>query len=683
MKKKRFLFLVILVVGIKGTAYCQVSEAKKEMAMFNYSRAIVTLQKMLTRKNGPASLEGMLLLAECYRKQNLSIEAKTWYSRALASGAGDPIDYYNYAQTLRISGDYTMAKQYFLRYDSLVPGATEGRLYAGFCDSALVWQEWKPFYEIRNAGAVNSPESDFGAVFFNEGILFASDRAGRTEAFERYPWTGNGYLHIYCSRLVSSTDIFNLFNPAKPELGSFNSEYHDGPLSFNGCRQEVFITRTLLHSDKGRKDPGHIHTHLLKLFTSSLTDGKWSKPAPFFLNSDEYSVGHPALSGSGDTLVFASDKTGGYGGTDLYEIFRREGRWSEPLNLGAGINSPGNEMFPFLASNGDLYYSSDGLPGFGGLDIYISKRKKDQWTLPMNMGQPLNSSFDDFSISFSFQEKAGFFSSNRPGGKGSDDIYCFRTLPEIRPTLPTELFISGCVKDKITLAPIVKATVFILDHSLGKVFVTKTNRDGFFRIPVTSGINYTIKAAKESYLSDCVSLSTTISFGKEGLILRDLLLDSLELNKVFKVENIYYDFDSWNIRQDAEPSLDNLVKIMRENQVNVELGSFTDCRGSVEYNMTLSHRRAVSAVQYIISRGIDSTRIIANGYGKSQPINQCNCDKNLPCTESEYRANRRTVFKIIGWIKSPVMNKFSVEKFHEGEIIDISIFPETYFDICE
>jgi outer membrane protein OmpA-like peptidoglycan-associated protein len=244
--------------------------------------------------------------------------------------------------------------------------------------------------------------------------------------------------------------------------------------------------------------------------------------------------------------------------------------------------------------------------------------------------------------------------------------------------------VSGCVKDKTTLEPIPDATVFLLDIERGQVLIIKTNEKGCFRTPVKKGRPYACKAKKSPYLPDCLSFRIDTLIRQIDLsIPRDLLLDKLEMNKRFTLENIFYDFDKWNIRPDAEPSLNNLVRILKENLFSVELGSHTDCRGSEEYNRILSQKRAESAVRYIVHQGIDPGRIIAKGHGKSQLINRCNCAAGKECTEAEHQVNRRTEFRIIGLSDQKINPPYEPDSFKAGEILNVRELPEEFFGKCK
>jgi len=677
---QRIMITLFISIFIVSSAAAQIKTAKNEMSLYNYSNAVTLLQNALKAKDLDTKREATLLLAECYRKQNDIPNAKIWYGKAVELGDTNPNSLYYYAQSLRSSGDYGEAKKMFLKYDSAVPKDPRGETYANYCDSALVWMRRIPHYEIQNVPHVNTPQSEFGAVFYNKGIIFASDRLLTKQEVKTYGWTGNSYLRLFFTELSPAGQNLKPGEP-QPFQGLDGQSWHNGPASFTGDNSEIYFNRTLLKTDQGKKDDNLIKTHLLKIFTSSLVDGKWSQPDPFFLNSNAFSVGHPAISPDGKTLCFVSDMDGGYGGTDIYMCKREDGKWSELVNPGATINTFGNEMFPYIAENGDLYFASDGLAGFGGLDLFVTRKTLGKWTNPENLGQQINSSYDDFSLATADTCKSGFFSSNRPGGFGSDDIYLLTPIPPIPP--PSPHFISGCVKDKTTLEPIPGATLFLLDISLRKVFVMKADQKGCFRTPIDKGKPYSIKATQTAYLPDCLSFMIDTMNRRNDLLVRDLLLDKLEMNKIFTLENIFYDFDRWNIRPDAKLSLNNLVRIMKENPVTIELGSHTDCRGSDEYNKVLSQKRAESAVLYIVTQGIDPTRITARGYGKSQLINRCNCSKGVECNETEHQANRRTEFRIVGLSDQKTNQPDETDHFKVGEIISIKSFDDGFFGECK
>ena len=706
---RRILLTILIASGLAFQVSGQIKSAKSEMALYNYAKAVDILHQVILKNDPKTKPEATLLLADCYRLQNDMQNAKIWYLKAIKLRKVEPITYLYYAKALRCTGDYLAAKKMFLRFDSLNPQDPRGKIYASFCDTAMAWEGNPYAYEINDVKTLNSAKSDFGAVFYNNGVMFATDRILNTEDDKKYGWTGNGYLRLVFSKPKSPDDLFGDFTIPAPAPEFMNKGYHDGPASFNKAGDEVFITRTMQAKDKGKKDPGRIRTHLLKIYSSKKTGDKWSEAKPFFFNSNKYSVGHPALSPDGSSLYFVSDVDGGYGGTDIYVSSRDGEKWNPPVNLGTKVNTFGNEMFPVVADNGDLYFASDGLPGYGGLDIFVTRKVNGDWMTPTNLGKPINSSYDDFALSTYKSDSVGLFSSNRPGGRGSDDIYNFKLIGQapqpgqpaqpvaaVKPAGKTEtpqmlpaasaartpVYVSGCVKDKNTMAPVPAATVFMLDEVKNKVVVHKANTEGCFRTLAKRGTPYTFKAMQTGYLSDCVPfVSDTLNPQTEVSLSRSLFLDKI-MNANLHVDNIYYDFDKSFIRPDAEPTLNSLIKIMTVNPVKVVLGAHADCRGSFEYNVPLTKRRAESAVQYLVQRGIAASRITAEWYGKTRLTNNCNCAEGVNCTEAEHQANRRTEFRIIGGGTNPMEPVFNLDRYKEGDTLEIRLFPADFFRNC-
>jgi outer membrane protein OmpA-like peptidoglycan-associated protein len=681
-REKLFLcFSILMVLNLQTIG--QMKIAKKEMSLYNYSSAILALQKCVTSRDSAIRPDAAFMMAECYRKQNDPFTAKIWYSKAMEWGNKDPEILYYLAQTMRTLGEYGTARTLFLKYDSLSPHGKSGGIYAEYCDSSVIWTRTKECFEISDLTNLNSSQSEFGTTFYPGGILFASDRFVRKQE-HKYDWTGNSYLKLYVSSLVNNDSSVKVYTDPEP-FGLFKeTNWHDGPASINRQNNLAFINRTLIYGDKGKKDGRLTRTHLLKLFSFSKKDGKWTGPNPFFLDNDEYSVGHPALSPDGDTLFFVSDMPGGFGGTDLYYCTMESGKWSAPENLGQGVNTTGDEMFPYYDKTGNLFFSSDGLPGLGGLDIFITYRSGSSWGRPKRLELPLNSSFDDFSLATEDGGNTGFFSSNRPGGMGSDDIYTFTRISASAPTQPpSPILLSGFVKEKTSKKPIPDATVFIFHTEKREVRILKTDKQGYFSAPVEKNNTYVVKAMKSGWFPDCLLTRTELS-SQVGItsLPRDLLLDKLDPERKIVLKDIFYDFDKWDIREDAKPSLDQAVLIMLQNPVNIELGSHTDCRGSAEYNRILSQKRAEAAVSYIIGKGIDPSRITAKGYGEEQLMNNCNCLAGVKCTETEQQENRRTEIRITGIIDKEFMPKFDPDSYKSGDTLNEEQLPSGFFEKC-
>jgi outer membrane protein OmpA-like peptidoglycan-associated protein/tetratricopeptide (TPR) repeat protein len=683
MRKTRLLTIVmVLLLGV--AAQCQpIEQAKKLMLAYNYTKAITLLER--EARYAETRDQAAPLLAECYRMQKNFAGMRAWYSESVKLPGVKPESFLYYGQALQSTGDYYKAKEMYLEYARRNPSDSRGLMYAAACDSVNgPWLKTPALFDVKNATNVNTTASDFGPSVYANGFTFASDRRQDLMENNKYGWTGNNYLDLFYAEPKTKGDFYNEISTPKSMKSHFNQEYHDGPASFANNDQLAFITRTF--KDKAKREDG-FRTNLLKMFYSEKADGKWSAFKPFFLNSEDYSVGHPALTPDGKTLYFVSDMPGGLGGTDIWACKKEGDKWGTPKNLGSPVNTSGDEMFPEVAPDGSLYFSSNTLPGYGGLDIFKTRLVDNQWKTPVNLKSPANSSYDDFAMAWSSNMQTGLLSSNRPGGVGLDDIYSFNKLPEPEPVIPPEpkkpALVSGYVKDKTNMQPVANATVFMWNKCSGKVFVAKTDANGKYTVPVEEACNYLVKALQKSYMADCLPITyDKIEPGANLTIPSDLLLDKLTVTKSWKVENIYYDFDKWNIRMDAKPGLDKLVSIMKENPITVELGSHTDCRGTFEYNDRLSQRRAESAVQYIVSQGIDAGRITAKGYGEHQLTNKC--ADGVKCTEAEHQLNRRTEVRVTDLkVETPENEQFDGSKYKAGELLDVKSLNNDFFLPCK
>ncbi len=670
MKSQYFTIIILAILTAWGakTFGQSVKKADRRVTFYEYAVAIPVLEKII-EKDKDGKQEAMEMLADCYRLTNDADKAADIYSKVIKLDSINPIDYYYYGQVLRTLGKYKEAKKQFLKYAELVPDDPRGAQFAEFCDEIESWNQSAPENLVHNIASLNTENSDFSPVIYKNGVVFSSDRKMKKYLNPIYDWTGAPYLNFFFAGKDTTAPAYD---PSYAEAESFsnklNDEYHDGTATFNSTGDVIYFTRTI---KKGVKDEDKIITDRLKIYTSRQENGKWTKAEPISLNNDNYSIGHPALSPDDKKLYFVSDMPGGYGGTDLYvsEWSDENEDWGEPKNLGPVINTPENEMFPYIHKDGTLYFASAGHLGYGGLDIFYAKQENGEWTKPVNMMAPMNSSYDDFGVTFVPGMGIGLFSSNRPGGAGKDDIYAFEGLVKMNGK------VLAC-ENGINCLPLENATVFILNKSTDKVSVIKTDAGGNYNLKVSPRADYAIKASKEGFFSDCSSIKT----GNKDLTVRDLMLEKPKAGKVFTVDNIYYDFDKWFIREDAKPALNNLVRIMQESPITVELSSHTDCRGSDEYNMKLSQKRAQSAVDYIIENGIDSDRITAKGYGESKPV--VVCDPCLSCTEEEHQLNRRTEFKIISVTPEPPPKEIDEAKYLNGKVYERGSFSKEFFEGC-
>ncbi len=405
----------------------------------------------------------------------------------------------------------------------------------------------------------------------------------------------------------------------------------------------------------------------------------WSTPEILPFTKEQVNYSHPTLSEDGQIMIFASDAPKGIGGYDLYATRHLSGQWTQPVLLSDRINTVGNEMFPTLYRD-TLYFSSDHLPGLGGLDLFKTYQRSDNsWYPPQNMMPPVNSGGDDFALTlqpardqYKNNIMEGYFSSSRPGGMGSDDIYSIRYDPSKEHLVLDNqrkdenkikeaeniLLLEGTVRTPVYAEPGNPNSARMGQEPLDSVririqmgyrdTVMMTGTGGRYRDTIAYDTTYEISVSKEGYLSSSRTIQTRdlpeTESGRQTII-ADFELDKIYLNREIVLQNIYYDYDKWNIREDAKPTLDSLANILKWNpEIQIQLSSHTDCRGSIEYNRDLSQKRAQSAVDYIISTGIDADRLSARGYGETRPAVDCPCSD---CSEEQHQKNRRTTFKVI------------------------------------
>lgn len=680
--KKLYLLIIVALLIAQGVIAQPDARARKSMNLFNYTKAVKILKRAAKKEKYRET--AIPLLAECYKMQRDVANAKEWYAQAVTLPNATANTWFDYSSALIQAGEYAQAKTALASMAKIAPADPRLKLNTALCDSVMVsWKDHAPLFEIKTLPNVNSEASDFGPSFFSNGFTYATDRESNVLDERSYGWTGRGYVKMLFTKPETTGDLLGNIRYPKSLKGFFNETYHDGPAYFAG---DSVVAFTRSFRDRNAKKIDNVRTDMLKIFYASRVNGKWGELKAFYLNSPDYNVGHPAFTADASTMYFVSDMPGGQGGTDIWMCKRQGSEWGKAFNLGSAVNTSGNELFPSLKQDGSLYFASDGLPGYGGLDIFRTHMTDGKWSTPQNLYAPLNSSYDDFAIAWMPGTVYGMFSSDRPGGQGWDDIYAFKKLPEPPAPVKEEQLpagIAGFVKDKTTMQPMANATVFVLNDKTGEVIVLKTDNNGAYSLSIPTPELLLVKAMSQRYISDCLNWSAeNMKAGETRNASRDLLLDKLVVSKSFKVENIYYDFDKYDIRPDAEPPLDNLVRIMKDNPINIELSSHTDCRGSFAYNDKLSQRRAESAVKYIVDQGIDAARITAKGYGEYQLTNRC--ADGVKCTEAEHQANRRTEFKVISTtVEQPKEQPFNSDTYKSGDKLDRSQLPADFFMQCK
>ena len=613
----------------KDFAYVKTSEVLLEVANKGYKSAEL-FQK----------------LANSYYFRNDMENAAKWYGELFTmNDVIDPEYYFRYAMALKGIEDYKESDKWMKKFNELKPDDMRGRAFLSKVDYKSNIEELsRDDIEPHNL-EINTELSDFGTTEYENGIVFASARGGG----RKYRWNEEPYLDLYSAEKTESG-----FGEAKEIEGKVNTKYHESSAVFSPNGKYMFFTRNNFYRLKYKEDGTGVNR--LQLYRATLSeDGTWDEIHKVHFNSEDYSVAHPTLNLTGTRLYFASDMPGTFGQSDIFVVdVNDDGTLGKPENLGPSINTEGQESFPFMDTSGNLFFSSTGFPGLGGLDVFKSEELDQKVeggsnrNSPIeNVGKPVNSSADDFGYYENLVTKRVYFSSNREGGKGSDDIYTFE-VPEC------EQLVFGTVQDSKTDELIPNATVILFDGE-GKEIERKTaGEDAAFEFELDCEMEYLIRGEKETYISDEKRFTTPKK--KQELQLQLLLeKDVQEINpcddlaKILDIPIIYFDFDKSNIRYDAEIELQKVLAVLNKYPtMNIDIRSHTDCRGPADYNEKLSDRRAKSTRQYLIDNGIAVERLTAKGYGESQLVNDCGCEptNESSCSEEEHQLNRRSEFII-------------------------------------
>jgi len=422
-----------------------------------------------------------------------------------------------------------------------------------------------------------------------------------------------------------------------------NTKYHEAGVAVTKDLKTIYFTANNFYEKKYLTDSSGVNN--LQMFRASLDiDGKWTEKEKLPFNHVEYSIGHPALNHDDTKLYFVSDMPGGYGGPDIYVVdINEDGSFGAIRNLGPRINTKGREMFPYIGKDNILYFSSDGHDGYGNLDIYASKIFDNTVSKPLNLGEPVNSVMDDFSYIIDDEKDRGFFSSNRDEGKGDDDIYSFLADPGLH--IHCGQAITVYVRSEASGEPVPGATIELRDAEEKVMETVNAGADGSYTFANTlCDTPYVVFATNKGFLSAEKAVRTANDIDQAALAVNLDLPQQFVSNKV-NINTIYFDFDKYNIRKDAAKELDKVVQVMNEYpELLIEAGSHTDSRGKDKYNQKLSERRAKATVDYIVSKGIDASRITYEGYGETQLVNECS--NGVKCSEEQHQLNRRTEFKI-------------------------------------
>lgn len=656
------LYLYIaLAASVLALSSCSGSgKAKSGMTLFqekNYTLAIPQLKNEYKEQQVPLLRgEKAFYVAECYRLSGNTKDAEGWYAEAIKQGY-DAIATYNYALTLKANEKYKQAIEQFTNYARLEPFSKEKAFdQIKACNLAMRWEKERTNLDLKNLTNINTSASEYAPVVLPNGdLVFTSDRLDATGS-DTYGWTGEKFSDLYLTKKQSG----GTYSGVVAFASELNSGFNEGTPTFNKDATEVYFTRCGSQG-KGANDYCAIYV------SRQQSLGGWSEPEKLFLfENDTFNIGHPFLSRDGKYLLFAAEAPGGYGGKDLYITYLQAGAWTAPKSLGKEINTDGNEVFPFVDETGTLYFSSDGHDGLGGLDIFAAPANGGVWSKPENLKIPINSGADDYGLWLTKAKPknandpvrmSGFFSSNRPGGAGKDDIYAFQLSNENLYVLEGVILekIFADPKDPnskvIDFQPVDAANITLKKYGPGFPVIANLKSDKFGRFghDLEKESEYYVSGEKEGFLKQSSKASTkglrdlnNITIAVKVRIIVERIFENVDI----KIENIYYDYDSTALRPDSYPALDTLYALFAENPtIVVEIGSHTDSRGKNEYNLTLSQGRAASVVKYLVNKGIPLERLKAVGYGETMPVNKC--VDGVECTEAEHQLNRRTTFKIL------------------------------------
>lgn len=642
MKNIYILFLCLSIASV--SAQRNLKKANKLFKEFSYVDASKAYEEYLEKEKSP-STQTLKNAGDSFYYIDDKRNALKWYQKLYdIQGTSIPDDYFiRYIESLKGVLDYDKADKITKEY--LASKGDQKRIanYTRLKKQMDSLSKEKPLYTIRNL-EINTDKSDFGPAFYGDKVVYSSSKDTTKFKEKLYNWNRQPFLNLYVAeRNTANGSLFNetVFLP------NAMTKYHEATVAFTPDLQTVYYSTNIVRKKKLVNDEEG--TNNFKIVKGTIADGKLTKPQDIFFNNKKYSAGHPALSEDGKWLFFASDMPGGYGGSDLYVCqIAEDGTIGPPKNLGPEINTAGNDMFPSF-SNGTLYFASDGHFGWGGLDIYESKFKQDAtFSEPKNLGAPINSNKDDFAYIVDPKDTYGYFSSNRAQGKGDDDLYYFT-----KEKAPCNQWVSGKVTNSKSKLPIAEATVIVADMFGDKISEVATNTFGTYRISVPCGMKVKVSATKPGHSTDEKELESKKVNGAEikdvdfelskyeDLVVIDGDKEKIDINPIF------FDYDKSDITPQAATELDKVVFAMSKfPNIKIKIESHTDSRGKDAYNMKLSDSRAKSTRTYILSKGIDPSRIeSAIGYGESRLTNKCK--NGIKCTEAEHLANRRSDFIVI------------------------------------
>lgn len=642
--KKNILFAFLIILSAQGFSQAILKKAERLMESFAYTDA-AEIYNNYVEENNKITAETYLKAADANYFINNMRQASMYYEKAFNANSEMEEPFLSrYLRSLRSVRDYKKADKIYIDYLKK-SGDTKAleKFKKDVAEFNRVLENKEPSrYSLINLD-INTKYSDFVNVIHGEDVIFSSSRPGASK--ELYAWNDQPYLSQYITKKTETGQLIDatLFGQ------QISSNFHDATVAFMPNSDIVYYTSSAIKKNRLLLDDGR-NNHF-SIYKGRLVEEKISGKEAVFFNSSEYSTGHPSISSDGKYLFFASDMPGGFGEADIYycEIFE-DGKLSTPKNAGDKINTSGNDFFPSLI-DGELYFSSNGHLGFGGIDIFSSAfdEENQSFSEAINLGKVVNTSDDDFAITFNKDNNSGYLSSNREGGKGDDDIYYF-----IRKPLPCDQLITGTAKDKFSKEFIADVVIVVKDSSNTTLHTVRTKEDGSYEVKIPCNTPVSLTATKEGYIEKKGKITTGSLDGEytpkvnfelnkyEDIIVKD----DKGIEKI-KLDPIYFDYNKWDITPAAALVLNKAAEVMKDiPEMAIKIEAHTDSRGPAQYNLSLSDKRAKATQEYLYSQGVSHDRIVsAIGYGESRLLNHCS--DGVKCSNEEHNINRRSDFIIL------------------------------------
>ena len=583
MKKIQIVTLAILI-SLFATA--QTRKADTLFARWEYFKAAKLYEKAAIKN---PTQDVYYKLGECYQKMHRYNDAVTAYDKVNGLGHYNNTGFYlNYGLVLKTKERYTDAKVAFKMYADMAPSDTRGVFYMNSCDTILKDHQFDMPVTVIAVSSLNSNSSDLCPMLYKDGVVIISSRKADGHGSKIYNWDGENYLHVFYAKKGKNDTSFGSVTPIESDL--INRPYHNGPVCFSRNFDTIYFNS--VNKDLKGKKKKTLNIERNKIYFAVNKNGSWVDIKPFQYNNDTFSVATPYLTKDGSRIYFASDMPGGYGGTDIYYCNKQGSSWGKPINMGPNINTFGNEKFPGIDPSGNFYFSSDGYMGYGGMDICVAKAANGSYAQAYVLKAPYNSAADDYGVTFTKEGRIGYFSSNRNGGKGDEDIYYFNLDKDSLPCpITTSMYVIGykCPPKQKQLA--------IVDT--------------------------VIKDTTRKYITANNSVKEDNTVVAKKIIMR-----------------IPFDFNKSNIRPDAARVLDSIAKVLHKTPgLNMTVNGYCDSRGTYPYNQTLSEQRSRATVDYLVSKGIAKKRLVPKGYGKTKFLNECT--EGVVCTDDKQEVNRR------------------------------------------